>query len=203
MNMRPEKSPACWKCSRGSRTRGSSAGAATCSPSSSRSPSRARWPGRGTSARSAITELDYSHGRIIRRSLWATTAEGIDFPHVTRAARIRRDGYDLDGTLISKEIVHAVTSLDAKRASAADLAKIARGQWGIESVHWLRDTTYAEDASTGYTGNGPQVIATLRNLAISLLHLAGVTEITRSLQAIGRDRTRLLDYLPLSNAELK
>jgi hypothetical protein len=80
----------------------------------------------------ADAELDYSHGRIIRRSLWATTAEGIDFPHVTRAARIRRDGYDLDDTLISKEIVHAVTSLDAKRASAADLAKIARGQWGIE-----------------------------------------------------------------------
>ena len=143
------------------------------------------------------TELDYSHGRIIRRSLWVTTAEGIDFPHVTRAARIRRDGYNLDGTLISKEIVHAVTSLDADRASAAGLARIARGQWGIESVHWLRDTAYGEDASTGYAGNGPQVMATLRNLAISLLYLAGVTEITRTLQAIGRDRTRILDYLPL------
>jgi hypothetical protein len=115
----------------------------------------------------------------------------------TRAARIRRDGYDLDGTLISKEIVHAVTSLGADLASAADLARIARGQWGIESVHWLRDTAYAEDASTGYAGNGPQVMATLRNLAISLLYLAGVTEITRTLQAVGRDRTRILDYLPL------
>ncbi len=143
------------------------------------------------------TELDYGHGRIIRRSLWVTGAGDIDFPHVTRVARIRRDGYDLDGTLISKEIVHAVTSLDGKRASAAGLARIARGQWGIESVHWVRDTAYAEDASTGYAGNGPQVMATLRNLAISLLYLAGVTEITRTLQAIGRDRTRILDYLPL------
>jgi hypothetical protein len=44
---------------------------------------------------------------------------------------------------------------------------------------------------------GPQVMATFRNLAISLLYLAGVTEITRTLQAIGRDRTRILDYLPL------
>jgi hypothetical protein len=40
-------------------------------------------------------------------------------------------------------------------------------------------------------------MATLRNLAISLLYLAGVTEITRTLQATGRDRTRILDYLPL------
>jgi hypothetical protein len=86
------------------------------------------------------TELDYSHGRIIRRSIWVTSADGIDFPHASQAARIRRDRYDLDGALISKEIVHAITSLGKDRAGAADLARIARGQWGIESVHWLRDT---------------------------------------------------------------
>jgi hypothetical protein len=40
-------------------------------------------------------------------------------------------------------------------------------------------------------------MATLRNLAISLLYLAGVTEITRTLQAIERDRTRILNYVPL------
>jgi predicted transposase YbfD/YdcC len=143
------------------------------------------------------TELDYGHGRIIRRSIWVTGAGDIDFPHVRQVARIRRDRYDHDGTLLSKEIVHAVTSLDEKRASAADLAEFARGQWGIESVHWLRDTAYEEDANTGYAGNGPQVMATLRNLAISLLYLSGATEITRTLQAIGRDRNRILDYLPL------
>jgi predicted transposase YbfD/YdcC len=143
------------------------------------------------------TELDRGHGRVIRRSLWVTGAGDIDFPHVSRVARIRRDGYDADGTLISKEIVHAVTSLDQDQASPADLAKLARGQWGIESVHWLRDTAWAEDANTGYAGNGPQAMATLRNLAISLLYLSGVTEITRTLQAIARDRNRVLDYLPL------
>lgn len=143
------------------------------------------------------TELDYGHGRIIRRSLWVTSAGDIDFPHVTQVARIRRDGYDVGGALISKEVVHAVTSLDEDQASAADLAKLARGQWGIESVHWLRDTAYGEDTNTGYAGNGPQAMATLRNLAISLLYLSGVTEITRTLQAIARDRNRILDYLPL------
>jgi predicted transposase YbfD/YdcC len=143
------------------------------------------------------TELDYGHGRIIRRSIWVTGAEGIDFPHVSRIARIRRDRYDLDGALASKEIVHAVTSLDAGQAGPAALAGIARGQWGIESVHWVRDTAYAEDSNTGYAGNGPQVMATLRNLAISLLYLNGVKEITRTLQAITRDRNRILDYLPL------
>jgi hypothetical protein len=85
-------------------------------------------------------ELDYGHGRIVKRSIWVTDAAGLDFPHAAQVARIRRDGYDLTGSRISKEIVHAVTSLDPQRAGAADLARVARGQWGIESVHWLRDT---------------------------------------------------------------
>ena len=83
-------------------------------------------------------EIDYGHGRIIKRSLWVADAEGLDFPHVKRAVRIRRDGYDVAGTLIAKEIVHAVTTLGADRATPADLASLARGQWGIESVHWVR-----------------------------------------------------------------
>jgi hypothetical protein len=83
------------------------------------------------------------------------------------------------------------------QASPADLAKLARGQPGIESVYWLRDTAWAEDANTGYSGNGLHATATLRNLAISLLYLSGVTQITRTLQAIARDRNRAVDYLPL------
>ena len=39
----------------------------------------------------------------------------------------------------------------------------------------------AEDANTGYAENGPQVMATFRNIAVSLLHHAGVAEITRTL----------------------
>jgi len=143
------------------------------------------------------TELDRSHGRAVRRSIWVTDATGIDFPQVTRVARIRRDGYDSDGALVSKEIVHAVTSLEEDKAGPEALAGLARGQWGIESVHWVRDTAWDEDANTGYAGNGPQAMATLRNLAVSLLYLNGVKEISRTLQAIARDRNRVLDYLPL------
>jgi predicted transposase YbfD/YdcC len=141
--------------------------------------------------------LDYRHGRIIRRSIWVTGAGGIDFPHAAQVTRIRRDTCDLTGTATAKEIVHGITSLDPGRGTPAVLAGLTRGQWGIESVHWLRDTAWAEDHNTGYTGDGPQVMATLRNMAISLLHLAGITEINRTLQRISRDRTRALLLLPL------
>jgi predicted transposase YbfD/YdcC len=142
-------------------------------------------------------ETDYDHGRIVKRSTWVTSVGGIDFPHADQVYRIRRDTYDITGTALAKEIVHGITSLDAKRGTPSVLAHITRGQWGIESVHWLRDTAWREDQNTGYAGNGPQVMASLRNIAVSLLHLAGITEIIRTLQAICRDRTRMLAYLPL------
>jgi predicted transposase YbfD/YdcC len=144
-------------------------------------------------------EDDRSHGRHMRRAIWAAPApEDLGFPHAAQVARIRRDGYDpATGEHLTKEIVHAVTSLGAARATPAQLAAIARGQRGIESVHWIRDTAYREDSDTGYTGGGPQVMATLRNTAVSLLHIAGVTEITRTLQAIARNPIRMFDYLPL------
>jgi hypothetical protein len=108
-------------------------------PARRRSPLR-RDPGHGRPA-PGYTELDHGHGRIIRRSIWVAAAPvGLGFPYSAQVMRIQRDGYDTAGTCISEEIVHAVTSLDPDRAGPADLARIARGQRLIESVHGLRDT---------------------------------------------------------------
>ena len=115
--------------------------------------------------------VDYGHGRIVKRSVWVTDANGIDFPHAAQVLRIRRDTYDLAGAALTKEIVHGITSLEADLGTPATLAGLTQGQWGIESVHWLRDTAYAEDENTA-TPDGTQVMAVLRNIAISLLHLA-------------------------------
>jgi hypothetical protein len=40
-------------------------------------------------------------------------------------------------------------------------------------------------------------MAALRNIAISLLRLAGTTQITRTLQAVSRSPARALDIIPL------
>jgi predicted transposase YbfD/YdcC len=151
----------------------------------------------GCAAAPAYASIDHGHGRIVKRPIWVTSAEGTGFPHAAQVLPIRRDTNDLTGAALTKEILHGITSLNAARATPATVARLAQGQWGIESIHWIRDTAYAEDHNLGYTGNGPQVMTTLRNLAISLLHLAGVTEIKRTLQRISRDRTRALLVPPL------
>lgn len=44
-------------------------------------------------------------------------------------------------------------------------------QWQMEnSLHWIGDVVFAENASTTRADRAPQAVAALRNLAVSLLH---------------------------------
>lgn len=134
------------------------------------------------------------HGRINRWETWTTDAAGIDFPHVRQLACIRRNTFTLGGTWISKEHAWIATSSDT--ATAADIHTHVREHWGIENKsHHVRDTTWREDAHLAYTGSGPQVMATLRNTAASLLRLNGFTKIKETTEWIARDRNRALPLL--------
>jgi hypothetical protein len=49
-------------------------------------------------------------------------------------------------------------------------------------VHWVRDVTMGEDASRIRTASGPEAMAGLRNAAISLLRLSGLTNVAEALR---------------------
>ena len=112
--------------------------------------------------------------------------------------RIRRDTYDLDGTAIAKEIVHGITSLDPGRGTPAILAGLDPRANGASS----RSTGCATPPTPktpvpDMPETAPRSWPPSGTSRISLLHLAGITEITRTLQAISRDRNRVLNVLPL------
>lgn len=89
------------------------------------------------------------HCRYDIRRLQALTCTGalaLDFPHAVQALRIRRR-LNLNTGRWSTITVYAITNLTAAQAIPADLADALRGHWAIESLHHIRDTTYAEDAS--------------------------------------------------------
>jgi len=74
--------------------------------------------------------------------------------------------------------VYAITSLTAFRADPVLLARWIRGHWGIENrLHRVRDVSFDEDRSQIRTAAGLQIMAALRNLAITALRLAGITDI--------------------------
>ena len=114
------------------------------------------------------------HGRDERRVLKVTAvAAGLAFPHAAQAIQIVRRRRISGKKKWSRETVYAITSLTAVQASPAELAAIIRGHWMIEDrLHWVRDMDFDEDRSQIRTASGPRVMATLRNLALTILRLA-------------------------------
>ncbi len=114
----------------------------------------------------------------------------LGFPHAKQVLVIQRHTTDLAGGHPRTEVCYGITSLDAARADPARLGGLVRGQWEIENrLHWVRDVIFDEDRSQVRTGHGPQVMATLRNLAVSLLRLAGHPNIAQGVRWTGRDQT--------------
>jgi predicted transposase YbfD/YdcC len=123
------------------------------------------------------------HGRINRWATWSTgTGEDLGLPHAARLALIRRDVADLAGQPLSKEI--AVVATSRGRLTAAEISAHARRHWGIENLeHRTRDTVWHEDDQEVYVGNGPRVMATLRNLSLGLFAIHGITKVKQTGQA--------------------
>jgi hypothetical protein len=138
------------------------------------------------------------HGRAERRTMKVTAvAAGLLFPHAAQAVQIVRRRRPLKGQKRwSTETVYAVTSLTATQASPAELADILRGHWTIEDrLHWVRDVVFDEDRSQIRTANGPRVMASLRNLAITILRLTGTTNIAAALRHHARRPGRPLETI--------
>jgi predicted transposase YbfD/YdcC len=150
----------------------------------------------------AARQHNRGHGRQEHRTLKAAAvAAGLTFPHAAQALCLTRQIRPLDGGRWRTVTVYAITSLDAHQATPAQLAAWIRGHWQIEALHHIRDVSYGEDASQIRTGNGPQVMATLRNLAIGILKMTGHTSIAAACRYHARDATRTLETLALSPHE--
>ncbi len=59
----------------------------------------------------------------------------------------------------------------------------------------IRDVVFAEDHSQNRTGAGPAVMATLRNLAVSLHRLTGATNIAAACRHLSRHPSRVFPLL--------
>ena len=102
----------------------------------------------------------------------------------------------LQGEVVRARPVYAVTSLTVTQASHAQLAAIIRGHWGIEDrLHWVRDMDFDEDRSQVRTASGPRIMASLRNLAITILRLAGAASIAAALRYHARRPARPLQTI--------
>lgn len=148
----------------------------------------------------AARDIDTAHGRITTRTIQVLPAPAdLPFPHVNQVWLIERYVTDTTGAPLSAVAALGVTSLTDKRAAPDQMASFVREHWGIESLHWLRDTVYREDNSTTRTGSGPHVMAALRNLAIGAIHLLGRRDITETTRWATRFMDRPFKILNLTS----
>jgi predicted transposase YbfD/YdcC len=133
------------------------------------------------------------HGRRIeQRTVEASTALAgySELPGLQQVMRIERRVTDKPTGRVSDEITYGVASQTAPRANARLLAGYTRGHWAIENrLHWVRDVDYGEDVSRVRTGNAPQVMAAIRNLAISLMRLSGFDSVALAIRHYAAHQT--------------
>ena len=142
---------------------------------------------------------DRGHGRVELRTLKAVTVHHFGFPHAAQVLQVTRKTSQLRTRRWRTLTIYAITSLTFEQASAARLADYLRGHWAIENgLHYLRDTTFAEDDSQVRTGAAPGVMAIVRNLVIGTLCRAGPVNLAAALRRHARDPRRPLATLGIS-----
>jgi len=163
-----------------------------------------------------VREPKARHGRREVRRLWvladpavnayagSSGEHGVAWPHLRQVCRVERERvFVRRGRVVGVEVEvsYAITSAPPERADAATLLRGLRGHWGIENrSHWVRDVTFDEDRCRVRKGTGAHVMASLRNVAISLLRLAGAANIAQALRRCAWNRRSALRLIGLAVA---
>lgn len=133
--------------------------------------------------------VDRGHGRQDEvRQLVASTdlTDYLDWPGLAQVFRLERTWREHG--LTKRALHYGIASLTPAVGPPERLLRLKRGHWVIENgLHRVKDLALGEDQSTTHRGQGPTVMALLRDAAISLLRRAGIHQITAHLRAHSQD----------------
>lgn len=134
--------------------------------------------------RRQTTQRARGHGRTQEeRHLVASTdlTDYLDWPGVAQVFRLCRTWCEHGQR--KKVVRYGITSLAPDVGPPPHLLALKRGHWQIENrLHRIKDVALGEDHSLIHCGQGPTVMALLRDAAVSLLHRAGVRQISARLR---------------------
>jgi len=144
----------------------------------------------------AATTVDKGHGRVEVRHLVASTAlnDYLAWPGVAQVMIIERTWWERGKR--HEAVRYGITSLPPEIADARRLLALVRGHWQIENgLHYVKDVTLGEDRSLIHCGNGPSIMAMLRDTVVSVLHRAGWRTIAERLRYYSGDAPAALRLL--------
>jgi predicted transposase YbfD/YdcC len=142
------------------------------------------------------TTQNKGHGRIeVRRITTTTWLNGyLAWPQVGQVFRLERERRVKGRATV--EVVYGITSLSRSEADADRLLALTRTHWQIENgLHYVRDVTLGEDRCRVRTGKAPQVLASLRNVAVYLLNRMDTPSIAAATREIAAQPEKALPWL--------
>ncbi len=151
--------------------------------------------------REAVSE-EHGHGRHEHRRVTASTElnDYLDWPGVAQVVMVERWWQERGEA--KQAVRYAITSLPPGVADASRLGALTRGHWQIENgLHYVKDVTLGEDRSLIHTGNGPSIMAILRDTVVSLLHWAGWRTIAARLRYYSGHPKEVLAFLGIPLTE--
>lgn len=141
--------------------------------------------------------VDHGHGRHYdTRHLIASTdlAGYSDWPGLAQVFRLERTWQEQGKH--KREVRYGITSLPPEIAGADRLLFLKRGHWQIENaLHYPKDVTMGEDRSLVHLGYGPSIMATLRDLSLSLIRQSGHRTIASRLRYYASHPKEMVDLL--------
>ena len=119
--------------------------------------------------------VERGHGRTDDTRVLTATTDLVgysDWPGLAQVFRLERAWHE-DG--VAKQALHyGVTSLPPEVAGPERLLALKRDHWQIETgLHFVKDVTLGEDRSLIHAGQGPVVMAMLRDTVVSLIRRSG------------------------------
>lgn len=135
-----------------------------------------------------------AHGRIEQRTLTATAElrAYLDWPGACQVFKLVRSRRERSASTASLTVTYGITSLPPERAPAAELLRLVRRYWGIEShLHYPRDVFLDEDATQMSVPAQGLNWATLNTLILGLARLSGAPSLPAFLALMSAYLARL------------
>jgi predicted transposase YbfD/YdcC len=107
---------------------------------------------------------------------------------VKEIVKVTRNTYIKQRDKHSSEISFYISS---KKMSAEEYNIGIRAHWSVESMHYVKDVTFGEDASLIRTKNAPTNFSIIRNITINVLRREKYITFPQAIRMIGGNVKRL------------
>lgn len=121
----------------------------------------------GDAALSMIRTIDFGHGRIEKRTYWYTQAIDWMLDAKKDWKKLAGVGMVMRETEIGEVKTSETSYFIGSISDIKNFEKAVRNHWQIESMHWVLDVVYKDDANRTRKGTAPQNMAVLKKVALN------------------------------------